>query len=231
MATSPHLSGARQSRLHPRSQCTSVTVHISRHICPSAHLSAHRSQCTSVPVHVWFSARLSHRHLSVHIWLVAISLCTSRSSPSLCAHLARRYLSVRICLVAISQCTSSCRHFLVHICLPLSLSPPCLCPGLVFIHASVSASVLTARYLRRSLHRGAARICDTPGASAKRSDHIADVGIAESIFGSSVTSACVSVPASVASIRPEALLPSAFSSSSAVSLRHFASSDNRVRLC
>ena len=124
MATSPHLSGARQSRLHPRSQCTSVTVHISRHICPSAHLSAHRSQCTSVPVHVWFSARLSHRHLSVHIWLVAISLCTSRSSPSLCAHLARRYLSVRICLVAISQCTSSCRHFLVHICLPLSLSPP-----------------------------------------------------------------------------------------------------------
>ena len=60
---------------------------------------------------------------SAHVRLIDI-FCTSGSSPSLCAHLARRHLSGHIWLVAISQCTSSCCHLLVHICLPLSLSPP-----------------------------------------------------------------------------------------------------------
>ena len=78
-------------------------------------LSAHLSQCTSrgtsvqvhISVHIGLSALLSPcTSGSVHVCLIDISLCTSGSSPSLCAHLARRHLSVHIWLVAISLCAS-----------------------------------------------------------------------------------------------------------------------------
>ena len=82
----------------------------------------------------------------MHIWLVAIYLCTSGSSPSLCAHRARRHLSVHLWLVAASLCTSGSSP-------SLSAHLP---RGRLSVHLGVRLIVSHIYIVRRSYNRSSA---------------------------------------------------------------------------